>query len=405
MVCWTTLIWSTCLTLSGEPTAPYLAEAEARRPATSSTHRVALLPRWFSGDWFKRRSPEEVEPRSARIPFDWRRRPAPPSDWLLISRCRSVLYSDRALANSSMYVSADRGVVSLNGAVKSEVLRQRAETLARQVDGVQGVVNHLAVAAPPANSLPSASAVLVAPQTAGSEWRPAAASVPLTAESPVRQEAAPAGEAPPRKFAPPATEPLKPPAEPEGSTSLNWPLAQPDAPADRAVALGRPEVIQSKAGLPEVVTYIVRRPALPMALGRAENRIVLSPNPQQIVNGINRSAAETPVLSTAQFAIPRPRDYHAVVPTLLVEPSSEKLEPQPSGEQSPAPLGDPAGLRRDIESVLQNSDRRLTYTLKNGELLLAGRVASSKELDELFARLCNLPGVETLGFDDLRVDR
>ena len=87
-------------------------------------------------------------------------RPAPPgadsapaardrpqvSDAQLGLEARARLFEGLGISNLSVLVS--QGVATVDGAVPSEVDRQRAEDLVRQVDGIQSVVNDLRVADP-----------------------------------------------------------------------------------------------------------------------------------------------------------------------------------------------------------------------------------------------------------------
>jgi len=55
------------------------------------------------------------------------------------------LTADKLSNFSRINVDTDRGVVSLNGVVRSAEEQSRAEELARQVDGVTKVNNHLQI--------------------------------------------------------------------------------------------------------------------------------------------------------------------------------------------------------------------------------------------------------------------
>lgn len=66
-------------------------------------------------------------------------------DASLTAEIQSKLTGDRHSNFARVGVTADRGVVDLNGAVPSVRQKQRAEALAREVEGVTEVRNHLSV--------------------------------------------------------------------------------------------------------------------------------------------------------------------------------------------------------------------------------------------------------------------
>jgi len=63
----------------------------------------------------------------------------------LVDRVRRALVNDREIPANDIDVSANGGVVSLWGKVASARERQRAEEIARGVEGVQRVENKLTV--------------------------------------------------------------------------------------------------------------------------------------------------------------------------------------------------------------------------------------------------------------------
>lgn len=88
------------------------------------------------------------------------------SDSMLVSRCRSLLYADRELAQSNLWVQADRGVITLRGQVYSDVESTRAERIAQKTVGSSGVVNQLTVRSfANLQAAPPASVQLTAPQS------------------------------------------------------------------------------------------------------------------------------------------------------------------------------------------------------------------------------------------------
>lgn len=66
-------------------------------------------------------------------------------DAALTASVNAALVSDKASNFTRIDVDTTNGVVSLNGTVESAEQRQRAEQLARRVDGVKRVINNLQV--------------------------------------------------------------------------------------------------------------------------------------------------------------------------------------------------------------------------------------------------------------------
>jgi osmotically-inducible protein OsmY len=66
-------------------------------------------------------------------------------DTAITTQVREKLSGDESVAQ--VQVETKQGVVHLTGEVESAEARQRADDLARQVEGVQGVVNNLVVRA------------------------------------------------------------------------------------------------------------------------------------------------------------------------------------------------------------------------------------------------------------------
>lgn len=66
-------------------------------------------------------------------------------DTVLESRIKEVYWSDPELANSEILVTAKSGAVELQGAVATQELKRRAESVARKVAGVLSVTNSLTV--------------------------------------------------------------------------------------------------------------------------------------------------------------------------------------------------------------------------------------------------------------------
>lgn len=90
--------------------------------------RLTLIILWLSlGCWALVAAPEQV------------------SDDVLYDRVRVALSSDREVGAGSIEVKVSKGEVELNGDVKTERMRTRAERVARRVKGVSKVNNQLRV--------------------------------------------------------------------------------------------------------------------------------------------------------------------------------------------------------------------------------------------------------------------
>lgn len=68
-------------------------------------------------------------------------------DATLTASVKAQLVADKASNLLRVDVDTNNGIVYLNGTVESNEQRERAEQLARRVDGVKRVVNNLQVAA------------------------------------------------------------------------------------------------------------------------------------------------------------------------------------------------------------------------------------------------------------------
>jgi osmotically-inducible protein OsmY len=67
-------------------------------------------------------------------------------DASLTTSVKAKLVADRAVNLTRVDVDTNRGVVSLNGTVRSAEEKSHVERLAREVDGVKRVINNLEVA-------------------------------------------------------------------------------------------------------------------------------------------------------------------------------------------------------------------------------------------------------------------
>ncbi len=79
----------------------------------------------------------------------WGARAAPsassPDDDAIYDRVRQRLYNDPDVKGYNITIEVKNGVVTLNGTVASEKIRNKAEKLSRKVSGVKQVVNKLEV--------------------------------------------------------------------------------------------------------------------------------------------------------------------------------------------------------------------------------------------------------------------
>jgi len=73
------------------------------------------------------------------------------SDDALYDQVRLHLTRDRDVGGGAIDVKVTAGAVELNGNVKTEKIRAKAEKIAKKVKGVKSVVNHLKVATNPTN--------------------------------------------------------------------------------------------------------------------------------------------------------------------------------------------------------------------------------------------------------------
>ncbi len=67
------------------------------------------------------------------------------SDDVVYDQVRLKLAQDRDVGGGNINVKVSQGVVTLSGTVKKDMIRTRAEKLAKKVKGVQQVVNELKV--------------------------------------------------------------------------------------------------------------------------------------------------------------------------------------------------------------------------------------------------------------------
>ena len=71
-------------------------------------------------------------------------------DTAVTAAVKAKLVEDAMARAAAIHVDTDNGVVTLTGTVESEQAKARAESVARQIEGVTSVVDKLTVAPPPA---------------------------------------------------------------------------------------------------------------------------------------------------------------------------------------------------------------------------------------------------------------
>jgi hyperosmotically inducible protein len=88
-----------------------------------------------------------VQRRTADTAADARHRTeTAASDTWITTKVKSQFIGVDALADSHIDVDTADGVVTLTGSVTSQVARDRAEQIAKQIDGVKSVQNRLTIA-------------------------------------------------------------------------------------------------------------------------------------------------------------------------------------------------------------------------------------------------------------------
>ena len=78
-----------------------------------------------------------------------------PDDTVIMNAVQSKLFEDPALKVREIHVTSQNGVVTLTGAVNSNIERLAVERLANQASGVTQVIDQIVVSAPPMAQAPS----------------------------------------------------------------------------------------------------------------------------------------------------------------------------------------------------------------------------------------------------------
>lgn len=333
---------------------PLNAPSGPPRELGDTTTKLGRARRIFA-DWSKRREKSEDAPSI----FDrFRKEKDPPSDSLLVSRCRAILVGEPTLRGVWIYVSANNGVLRLSGTVPSESTKAEAEVAARRTPGALEILNNLQVSSP-----------LAAPTT---KTFPSAA----TLDAPVALNGSRLNAATPVENAP------KP-----------------------AVILGQPLQVAARQGLPDVRTYVIQRPpSSPPAI------VAMPPlsndTREQLV-------AKTAVTPAALRPWSRTGD-RPIIPARPMGPSSPVVDPNLSPtvvRAAPRPVNvSPAFLRSDerleasILALLQADPRAalLRHDVRGTEIRLSGSIRTPEDLYDLSAQLNSLPGVDFVSFENVQ---
>lgn len=401
------------------------ADSGSLAPPAAVNRRPTWWSRLFRTDRSRARTdappaaPSLPEPRSEFPPV----RLAPPllgnypasapSDRLLMSRCQSLLRADPELQRAAIHVLAESGVLVLRGSLPSADLCARAERVARKTDGATAIRNELTVSRMPLPWFQQSPVALGAP--------PSSRVIPAVTGEPGPGFLAPpipgTSLRPTWQTAPSASQETTARAKPAAnSTAGNWqPVDRASISGLPAVTLGPPQVIPSRTGLPVVVTYLVPRPELsPPA---AATTAIPAPSPASI-----RASASFVQTQVAKATIPRPESAPLIPPAAPAMGTSSTIQPGLAaanwvssaggsvGEASSysraiQPTAYTAGGRSDIDALLRQDVRasHLRYRLFRGELILSGNVRRSADLYELTAALSDLPGVNLVSFENLKV--
>ncbi|MFO0949071.1 MAG: BON domain-containing protein [Planctomycetota bacterium] len=433
-------------TPASAPVGELQAQPAGFRGTSDPAKRQGWFPRLFRGELWKKSEESQAEAPSVRdrMPSTLlESRPSEPaSDGILLSRCRALLHQDQQLSGSTIQVHADRGILYLRGTVPSEVLRHRAEQIARKTDGAQEIVNELRVHMPDGNWFQHSAVTLSAPQTATGEPLPSPvvppatalpmstlqgfpANAPLGGQSPsfVANTAAPMAAMPQGSddqfMIPPSplAQGSTPKSTVEGTTgslvaavpatSQAWVPNAPTRPVAAPVQLGQPEVLTTRPGLPTVTTYLIRRagegswdngPAAPPA--------AVPETKPATLDAPSAEGQEEWVKPTARFVIPAPSMRGPTRTAKLDNATFQPASHATSGmTATPVNVASQRGLRPDVDAVL-NADPAacgVNYRMDKGELVLFGEIPSANSLYDLAYRLNELPGVDLVSFERLRV--
>ncbi|QDU64271.1 periplasmic protein [Planctomycetes bacterium Pan216] len=341
----------------------------------SVSRKQSWLPRIFKRG--ERRGGDQAEQATGandRPSLFGRRQPEPPSDHLLVSRCRGLLRQDRELATSSIHVTSNEGVLTLQGHVITETQKSRAERLAQSTPGITRLDSHLVVRSRSTSSVP---------------WAPARLSTPTNSPGIYRSAGTLRSTGTVRLSAPTIA-----------STSAN----QPDSSNDRYERIGPTERISGKVGSPMVATYLLRRipPATTEPAPKPAAQLRL---PATLMAQARPTSPPRSPQSTSEWGW-NERDPHANHrrPEVLQSGSWGGVQ-RAQNWLAPAAAGPHTDPR--IDAFLASDPRagNIRYELEKGILTLSGSVPTAEDLYALADDLRRLPGVEIVSFQQLAFER
>lgn len=294
-----------------------------------------------------------------------------PGDALLVSRCRSLLLADPTLRGLFIHVSCDDSVLRLRGNVPTEQAKAQAEVVARRTSGVSSVRNDLVV-----TSASIQQATFVG----------ASLSVPQRLDGNNIQSALPPALPDPGPAAP----------------VVSPPAAQPVLGA----VLGQTIEPIPASGLPEVKSYVIRRPGS----SAAPSMMAMPPVQHQTME--QQQVAKAPVQATILPSGRRWGDGQTVRAPIPAPPArSGGIPVVPAAVAAPsagAPVAnaDPwtQQTSRDITAILRDDPRAksLVHVIRGREVRLSGSVRLPEEIYAISQLISELPGVDFVSIDDVQ---
>lgn len=444
--------------------APHALPAPRGFAAISEPRReTSAKPSWWGafGRGEPKRGEEAASPgaKSPQKPSFWqrfrRRGEQPPSDAVLTTRARRLVYGDRELSVCAVMVSVQDGVLLLRGKVATPALRDRAEQVARKTVGIRDLRNDIELQSPepvwrergpvmlsgPVPLRSTSHRERVVANDLFSDWDlPNSESVPAPVNS---RNPAPSGnnviEGMPPVARPVGIRGVTPRNEDAGElrkdSSLRLPAPAPwtsqrfHMGADLGLAMGIPVSPAAPDGSEWTITTIADD--LPVVISRTVRREAARPNSQRLSPENGELASPDSPTPDSDVAMVSANDQRAPssVPTAdrLAEQSANTLAPlgelgvnhprpgiekpgqTPMEPAQPRRLGATETVKADIERILATDPRaqRLRYTLQDGDVILTGEVASAADLFTVIGTISELPGVEYVTYDrkGLRIDQ
>lgn len=373
------------------PMQPLPLPVGAPAPAKTAPRPEDWWTRLFRGEIFRRRNSTNMTSVSGRELF--RARPDVPSDDLLISRCRALLYHDPELRESNVQVTSQQGVVELSGHVSSNDLKRRAQQIAQKTEGAREVRNRL-IARDEARWTSHPPVLLAPPRADGDSLNGASARRDLA--PPIPAVGTSNGYPSPDEIVPGVPERIRPGAG-RAVVTTYWARRSEEfddrSPPSAGVVLRAPRNPSDNIHVAKPPIVSLPREDAPIAHGRTGRRII--PAPSRLPSADAATGSRGPVEPTIAVA-PTSHFFRATPPTATSIPLTARDDVSAPRE----PL-----TRPDIESVLKGSPRlsRLRYALGDRELRLRGEIATFTELYAISRQLGELPGIDLVSFDDVRV--